>query len=171
MTKKKGNYIFFKYQIVNEGFYFSANIFFDDAFVLRKPENEQDTSEDIILNQFVIMFVNTIEKAAREVHSTDVQLNRPVKYPTPYGGRLVWTLPGKTKLIVHLKDKDKIRHKKRWSQVSLLLHCENSQYLDVFKDFVINFLPGDHCQFIKNLLNKTTVKSEGKGNLNTRVGD
>ena len=36
---------------------------------------------------------------------------------TPYGGRLVWTLPGQNKLIVHLKDKNKIRHKKRWSQV------------------------------------------------------
>ena len=38
------------------------------------------------------------------------------KYSTPYGGRLVWTLPGETKIICHLKDKDKIRHKKRWSQ-------------------------------------------------------
>lgn len=36
---------------------------------------------------------------------------------TPYGGRLEWELPGENKLIVHLKDKDKIRHKKRWSQV------------------------------------------------------
>ena len=41
----------------------------------------------------------------------------PEKYPTPYGGRLKWTLPGGTNLIVHLKDKNKIRHKKRWSQV------------------------------------------------------
>ena len=40
----------------------------------------------------------------------------PVKYPTPYGGRLIWTLPGGTKIICHLKDKNKIRHKKRWSQ-------------------------------------------------------
>ena len=29
----------------------------------------------------------------------------PVKYPTPYGGRLIWTLPGGTKIICHLKDK------------------------------------------------------------------
>ena len=27
--------------------------------------------------------------------------------------RLVWTLPGKTKIVCHLKDKEKIRHKKR----------------------------------------------------------
>ena len=52
----------------------------------------------------------------------------PVKISTPYGGRLVatqlkvihyacshqvWTLPGETQIICHLKDKDKIRHKKR----------------------------------------------------------
>ena len=43
----------------------------------------------------------------------------PTKYPTPYGGRLEWTLPGNNKLSVHLKDKAKIRHKKRWSQVSV----------------------------------------------------
>ena len=40
----------------------------------------------------------------------------PEMYPTPYGGRLIWTLPGKTQIICHLKDKNKIRHKKRWSQ-------------------------------------------------------
>ena len=43
----------------------------------------------------------------------------PVKLLTPYGGRLVWTLPGKNILNVHLKDKNKIRHRKRWSQVRI----------------------------------------------------
>merc|ERR1712142_9288 len=36
---------------------------------------------------------------------------------TPYGGRLEWQTPGGNKLVVHLKDKDQIRHRKRWSQV------------------------------------------------------
>ena len=44
----------------------------------------------------------------------------PIKIPTPYGGRLVWLLPGKNRLIVHMKDKNLIRHKKRWSQVDCL---------------------------------------------------
>lgn len=44
-------------------------------------------------------------------------MSPPDKIATPYGGRLIWTLPGENKLVVHLKDKDKIRHKKRWSQV------------------------------------------------------
>lgn len=46
-----------------------------------------------------------------------MRLASPTKYPTPFGGRLEWTLPGGNKLIAHLKDKAKIRHKKRWSQV------------------------------------------------------
>ena len=41
----------------------------------------------------------------------------PTKIDTPYGGQLIWELPKENKLTVHLKDKAKIRHKKRWSQV------------------------------------------------------
>ena len=39
---------------------------------------------------------------------------------TPYGGRLQVTLPCRNLLVVHLKDKSLIRHKKRWSQVRTL---------------------------------------------------
>lgn len=46
-------------------------------------------------------------------------MEAPIKTVTPYGGRLTWRLPGRTKLVVHMKDKTKIRHKKRWSQVSV----------------------------------------------------
>lgn len=38
-------------------------------------------------------------------------------FKTPYGGRIEWMLPGGNKLFVHLKDNEKIRNKKRWSQV------------------------------------------------------
>ena len=31
-----------------------------------------------------------------------------------YFSRLLWTLPGKTKIVCHLKDKKKIRNKKRF---------------------------------------------------------
>lgn len=55
------------------------------------------------------------------------QVKPPKKYPTPHGGRLVWVLPGKTKIVCHLKDKDLIRHKKRWSQ------CMYMYYLLGFK--------------------------------------
>ncbi len=46
-----------------------------------------------------------------------MRIPAPLKYGTPYGGRLVWTLPGGNTLSAHLKDKVLIRHKKRWSQV------------------------------------------------------
>lgn len=36
---------------------------------------------------------------------------------TPYGGRLVVTMPHGNNIVVHYKDKERIRHKKRWSQV------------------------------------------------------
>lgn len=36
---------------------------------------------------------------------------------TPYGGRIVFEMPGSNKLIIHLKDKSKVRIKKRWSQI------------------------------------------------------
>ena len=54
----------------------------------------------------------------RYVHGVEKVVEDPIKIPTPYGGRLVWLLPGKNRLIVHMKDKNLIRHKKRWSQVS-----------------------------------------------------
>uniref|UniRef100_A0A0L8FPH2 chitin synthase n=2 Tax=Octopus bimaculoides TaxID=37653 RepID=A0A0L8FPH2_OCTBM len=41
----------------------------------------------------------------------------PTKYVTPYGGRLEWTLPGGNLFMIHMKNKQKIRSKKRWSQV------------------------------------------------------
>ena len=46
----------------------------------------------------------------------------PTKIPTPYGGKLIWTLPGKTRIVCHLKDKKKIRHKKRWSQIMYMYY-------------------------------------------------
>ena len=49
-----------------------------------------------------------------------IDIPPPVKTPTPYGGVLVWTMPGQTKMYVHLKNKNLIRHRKRWSQVSAL---------------------------------------------------
>ena len=46
-----------------------------------------------------------------------MEIPPPTRVPTPYGGRLVWTMPGGNEIIAHLKDSAKIRHKKRWSQV------------------------------------------------------
>lgn len=93
----------------------SAHIFFDDAFEL----SDHDENESQV-NRFVKLLVGTLDEAASDVHKTRMHVRAPKKYPTPYGGRLVWTLPGKTKMIAHLKDKSKIRHRKRWSQVTFV---------------------------------------------------
>ena len=93
----------------------SAHIFFDDAF-----EISDDNEDENVVNQFVKLLVNLMDDAATHVHQTNIRIRPPKKYPAPYGGRLVWTLPGKTKIVAHLKDKSKIRHKKRWSQVFLI---------------------------------------------------
>lgn len=58
-----------------------------------------------------------------------MRIRPPVIYPTPYGGRLIWTLPGKTKIICHLKDKAKIRAKKRWSQVMYMYYLLGHKYV------------------------------------------
>jgi chitin synthase len=77
----------------------------------------KDKEKQFVVNEYVRNLIDSIDQSAKEVHRTDCHIRPPVMFSTPYGGRLVWTLPGKTKMIAHLKNKDKIRHKKRWSQV------------------------------------------------------
>ncbi|XP_058450072.1 chitin synthase chs-2-like [Malaya genurostris] len=97
-----------------------THIFFDDAFVNDKSKCE--SANDSPLNSYVKMLINNIEEAALEVYKTKMRIYSPTKIVTPYGGRLIWTLPGRTKVITHLKDKNKIRHKKRWSQVMYMYY-------------------------------------------------
>lgn len=92
--------------------FLTAHIYLDDAFEI-SDHNDDDSQ----VNRFVKLLVDTLDEAASEVHQTNIRIRPPKKYPAPYGGRLAWVLPGKTKMICHLKDKSKIRHRKRWSQV------------------------------------------------------
>ncbi|KAK6024031.1 Chitin synthase, partial [Ostertagia ostertagi] len=93
----------------------SKRIFFDDAF-------ETDETGNAVINKFVKQIVGVVDQAASAVHQTQMRLKPPKKVTTPYGGRLQYILPGKNKLTVHLKDKNKIRHRKRWSQVMYLYY-------------------------------------------------
>ena len=63
------------------------------------------------------------------IHETQLVLASPIKTPTPYGGRLTWALPGGNLLYVHIKDKNKIRNKKRWSQVMYMYYLLGYQLL------------------------------------------
>ena len=65
-------------------------------------------------------------------NNPNLDLGPPTRIPTPYGGRLEWVMPGNNKLIAHLKDSTKIRHKKRWSQVSIAMCWLSIRYYYFF---------------------------------------
>ncbi len=94
---------------------FETHILFDDAF-------EYDDNGNSIPNRFVQQLITCVNIAAVYVHGVEMHVGDPVRVPTPYGGRLVWIMPGNNKIIVHMKDKDKIRHRKRWSQVMYMYY-------------------------------------------------
>ncbi|KAG7158769.1 Chitin synthase chs-2-like, partial [Homarus americanus] len=113
-------------KIVDLDYYeFETHIFFDDAF-----EISDDNEDENVVNQFVKLLVDLMDDAATHVHQTNIRIRPPKKFPAPYGGRLVWTLPGKTKIVAHLKDKSKIRHKKRWSQVMYMYYLLGFKLMD-----------------------------------------
>ncbi|KAK3589761.1 hypothetical protein CHS0354_021089 [Potamilus streckersoni] len=125
------------FDVVDPDYYeFEAHVFFDDAF-----DAHNDDEYEYHVNSFVKQLVLVMDKAASKVHRVPVKIGPPTKYPTPYGGRLEWSLLGGNKLVAHLKDKVKIRHKKRWSQVMymyyLLGHKLVSQPLDARRKQVL----------------------------------
>lgn len=114
-------------RIVDPDYYeFEVHIFFDDAFEL-----SDDNDQEMVVNRFVKQMVRVIDTAASNVHQCNIRLKPPKKLPTPYGGRLVWQMPGKNKLIAHLKDKGKIRHRKRWSQVMYMYYLLGHKLMEL----------------------------------------
>ncbi|KAL4227394.1 hypothetical protein ACF0H5_012837 [Mactra antiquata] len=113
-----------KFRIKDPDYYdLEIHIIFDDAFELN------DDVDKFVPNTFLKQLMECMEDAARSVVKGPIIISPPSKYVTPYGGRLVWIMPGHTKMIVHIKDKNKIRHRKRWSQ------CMYMYYLLGFKLF------------------------------------
>ncbi|XP_052079431.1 chitin synthase chs-2-like [Mytilus californianus] len=94
-----------------------AQVFFDDAF---DPLEEGEKYPKA--NSYVKTFIQCINVAGSFVHGTDIELDDGMMYRTPYGARIEWILPGGNKMVAHLKDKTKIRHKKRWSQVMYMYY-------------------------------------------------
>lgn len=114
-------------RIIDPDYYeFETHIFFDDAFEL-----SDDDDELMQVNRFVKQLVEAINIAASNVHQCDIRLRPPKKYPTPYGGRLEWIMPGQNKLVAHLKDKVKIRHRKRWSQVMYMYYLLGHRLMEL----------------------------------------
>nr|CAD7594317.1 unnamed protein product [Timema genevievae] len=115
----------------DDGKYFNleVHIFFDDAFT--------NTSNGPSFNLFVKNLVSVVEQ------TFGASVAPPRNIETPYGGRLEYSLPGHTAMLVHLKDRNRIRHGKRWSQVMymsyLLTHRLNHS---ASKTFILT-LDGD----------------------------
>eukprot|EP00106_Octopus_bimaculoides_P003471 XP_014770913.1 PREDICTED: uncharacterized protein LOC106869619 [Octopus bimaculoides] len=104
------------FNVQDPDFYeFEAHIFVDDAM-------EFNDRRQWMPNCFVKQLVSVVDKAASAIHESDLSLLQPIRIPTPYGGRLVWNLPGGNLLIVHFKDREMSRHKKRWSQVMYMYY-------------------------------------------------
>ncbi|KHN79259.1 Chitin synthase 2 [Toxocara canis] len=110
-------------KVIDPDYYeFEAHIFFDDAFQMN------DYGEPVV-NKFVKQFFEKVDEAASAVHQTQMRLKTPKKTTTPYGGRISYVLPGKNRMTLHLKDKMKIRHRKRWSQMYNILVIRYKRHL------------------------------------------
>lgn len=80
----------------------------------------------------------------RSVVKVPITVHPPEKTVTPYGGRLTLIMPGHTHMVVHLKDKNKMRHRKRWSQV-----CERTcinKYAYFISDICFEWLLMTCCE-------------------------
>ncbi|XP_063775429.1 chitin synthase chs-2-like [Pseudophryne corroboree] len=107
---------------------FEAHIYFDDAFV--DDSEYEDGKKKRCVNRYVEDLVAVIEDVYSyfTLNKKEVYESRTAKYKiqtivsTPYGGRLRYTLPCGNLLYVHLKDKQRIRNKKRWSQIMYLYY-------------------------------------------------
>lgn len=112
---------------VSQDYYtFEANIFMDNAF-----DYENKDIDRPVVNEYVERLNQLMNEAARKIYdnydpctksSNKIWIGPPTIYSTPFGGRMIFELPGKTKLAVHMKDKQKIRIRKRWSQVMYMYY-------------------------------------------------
>ncbi|XP_045209891.2 chitin synthase chs-2-like [Mercenaria mercenaria] len=118
------------FQKEDEDFYdFEAHILFDDAMTL-------NDNEEMEPNKWVKLLVNIMDEAASCVYEKDITIEAPIKVPTPYGGQLIFTMPGDNFLFIHLKDKAKIRHKKRWSQVMYMYYLLGFRIIRMCEEIV-----------------------------------
>ncbi|XP_037268092.2 chitin synthase chs-2 isoform X3 [Rhipicephalus microplus] len=104
---------------------FETHIIFDDAF---RDCLDASGRKCQVINEYVQTLIGTVNEAACSVYGlNDICLQPPRVLDTPYGGRLVWTMPGRNRLVVHLKDRSRIRNKKRWSQVMYMYYLLGHQ--------------------------------------------
>merc|ERR1711923_42887 len=101
-------------KVVDPDYYnWETHILFDDCMTV---SDRKEDKEEKIVNMWVKQLVRLIDEAASRHYGKPVRIKPCKKYPTPYGGRLVWTLPGKTQIICHLKVTPSKRYNKALEQ-------------------------------------------------------
>ncbi|XP_061882249.1 chitin synthase 1 [Entelurus aequoreus] len=95
-------------------FDFECHIYVDDAFM-----TEEGTEKRLVNS-----YVNDLTRVVIEVYRvfTNKEPDDVSIVETPYGGRLMFVMPEGNMLYVHLKDKARIRNKKRWSQIMYMYY-------------------------------------------------
>ncbi|XP_065940998.1 chitin synthase chs-2 isoform X2 [Magallana gigas] len=116
-----------------EYYEFEAHILFDDAF-------ELNDDEEMVPNSFVKLYASLMNEAASAVHSKYIELPPPFVIPSKYGGQVIFTMPGGNLIYTHLKDKVKIRHRKRWSQVMYMYYLLGYRIVKECQTVVLNAL-------------------------------
>ncbi|XP_043992616.1 chitin synthase 1 [Gambusia affinis] len=97
-----------------DSFDFESHIFVDDAFMTQKGTGKRLVNEYV---EDLIHVVTEVYRVFTNKEPDDVSI-----IETPYGGRLMFVLPEGNMLYVHLKDKSRIRNKKRWSQIMYMYY-------------------------------------------------
>jgi chitin synthase len=115
-----------------DAFRFELHIVFDDAF-----------NKDGSLNAFVHQLISLLQR--RHIQLQEMS-------PAPFGGQLIWKLDQGTKVHVYLKDKTKVRIKKRWSQLMYFAYFLGQDVLDKMND-------GRSREFFTNDLARTAAQN------------
>ncbi|XP_031170030.1 chitin synthase 1 [Sander lucioperca] len=95
-------------------FNFECHIYVDDAFMTEKHTGKR------LVNSYVTDLIHVVIEVYRVF--TNKEPDEVSISETPYGGRLMFVMPEGNMLYVHLKDKELIRNKKRWSQIMYMYY-------------------------------------------------
>lgn len=98
-----------------DNFRWEVHVLFDDAI------HCNPITKEIVPNKYLGMFCDEM-KSLMVSYSPGASLEDAEIMKTPYGGLIVWMLPGGSVLFCHLKEKAVIKNKKRWSQCMYFLY-------------------------------------------------
>ncbi|XP_043993753.1 chitin synthase chs-2-like [Gambusia affinis] len=106
-----------------DDFTFEAHIYFDDAFENARGNQVRHLNtyaKDLV--QIITEVYGIFKNLNKTFFGVQQQIPDQSIIETPYGARLVVEMPHGNNIVVHFKDKQKIRNKKRWSQVMYLYY-------------------------------------------------